>query len=283
MPHITTDDRVKLHYEEAGSGFPVVFVHEFAGDGRSWEPQMRHFSRHYRCVAFNARGYPPSDVPKSLDSYSQGRAVADIVSVMSALGLAKAHVVGLSMGGYATLHFAMRHPELARSAVIAGCGYGSEPEKQAQFRRDSEASAKRFEELGSAKAAAVYADVPTRWPFRDKDPRGWAEFCARLAGHDAAGSTNTLRGVQMRRPSLWDLVDDMRKIRVPALIVTGDRDEPCLAPGLLMRREIPGAGLLVLPRSGHALNLEEPEAFNRALTEFFLAVEQGRWDAGGAR
>lgn len=277
MPHVTADDKVKLYYEEAGSGFPVVFVHEFAGDCRSWEPQIRHFSRTYRCVAFNARGYPPSDVPKTLESYSQARAVADIAAVMSALGLAKAHVVGLSMGGYATLHFALRHPDLARSAVIAGCGYGSEPDKQAAFRRDSEAAAKRFEELGAAKAAAIYADVATRWPLRDKDPRGWTEFRARLAEHDALGSANTLRGVQMRRPSLWDLVEDMRRMRVPALIVTGDRDEACLAPGLLMRREIPGAGLLVLPRGGHAINLEEPEAFNRALSEFFLAVEQGRW------
>ena len=277
MPHITTDDKVKLHYEEAGSGFPVVFVHEFAGDCRSWEPQIRYFSRTYRCVAFNARGYPPSDVPKNVESYSQNRAVADIAAVMSALGITKAHVVGLSMGGYATLHFAMRHPDLARSAVIAGCGFGSEPDKQAAFRRDSEAAAKRFEELGTAKASAIYADVPSRRPLRDKDPRGWAEFCARLAEHDATGSANTLRGVQMRRPSLWDLVEDMRRMRVPVLIVTGDRDEACLAPGLLMRREIPGAGLLVLPRGGHAINLEEPEAFNRALTDFFLAVEQGRW------
>jgi len=277
MPHATADDGVKLYYEEAGSGFPVVFVHEFAGDCRSWEPQMRQFARHYRCVAFNARGYPPSDVPRDVAAYSQDRAVKDVAAVCAALGIAKAHVVGLSMGGYAALHFAMRRPDIARSAVIAGCGYGSEPEKQATFRRDSEASAKRFEELGGAGAAKIYADVPTRWPLRDKDPRAWAEFRLRLAEHDGLGSANTLRGVQMRRPSLWELVEDMRRIRVPCLIVTGDADEPCLAPGLLMRREIPGAGLLVLPRTGHALNIEEPEAFNRALTEFFLAVEQGRW------
>ncbi len=277
MPQIIADDKVKLHYEEAGSGFPVVFVHEFAGDCRSWEPQMRYFSRAYRCVAFNARGYPPSDVPKGLESYSQGRAVADIAAVMAALGLAKAHIVGLSMGGYATLNFAIHHPDLARSAVIAGCGYGSEPDKQEQFRRDSETTAKRFENEGSARTAAVYADVPTRHALREKDPRGWAEFAARLAEHDALGSANTLRGVQMRRPSVYDLAAELRKIRVPCLIVNGDQDEPCLQPGLFMRREIPGAGHLVLPRTGHALNLEEPEAFNRALTEFFHAVEQGRW------
>ncbi|MGQ0675314.1 MAG: alpha/beta fold hydrolase [Rhodospirillales bacterium] len=279
MPHVTTDDKQRLYYEEAGSGFPVVFVHEFAGDCRSWEPQIRYFLRHYRCVAFNARGYPPSAVPKDVAGYSQGRAVEDIVSVCGALGIAKAHVVGLSMGGFATLHFAMRRPDLVRSAVIAGCGYGAEPERQATFRRDCEAAARRFEELGSAKAAAAYADVPARWPLRDKDPRGWAEFCARLAEHDALGAANTLRGVQTRRPSLWDLVEDLRRMRVPALIVNGDADEQCLLPGLLMRREIPGAALLVLPRTGHAINLEEPEAFNRALTEFFLAVEQARWNA----
>jgi pimeloyl-ACP methyl ester carboxylesterase len=277
MPHVTADDKVQLYYEEAGRGFPIVFVHEFAGDCRSWEPQLRHFARHYRCVAYNARGYPPSDVPPEVDSYSQDRAVADIISVMDGLELAQAHVVGLSMGGYATLNFAIRHPERARSAVIAGCGYGSDPDKREQFRRDSEATAKRFLEEGSVRTARAYADVPARHPLRDKDPLGWAEFSARLARHDALGSANTLRGVQMRRPTVYDLAGEMRKIRLPCLIVNGDRDEPCLMPGLLMRREIPGAGHLVLPRTGHALNLEEPEAFNRALDEFFLAVERGRW------
>lgn len=280
MPHATTDDKQRLYYEEAGSGFPVVFVHEFAGDCRSWEPQIRYFSRHYRCVAFNARGYPPSAVPKDIGSYSQGRAVEDIVSVCGALGIAKAHVVGLSMGGFATLHLALSRPDLARSSVIAGCGYGAEPDRSEAFRESCEITARRFEELGAAGTAAIYAEVPTRWPLRDKDPRGWAEFLARFAEHDPLGAANTLRGVQMRRPSLWDLVENMRRMRVPALIVNGDADEQCLAPGLLMRREIPGAALLVLPRTGHAINLEEPEAFNRALTEFFLAVEQGRWNTG---
>ncbi|MFI5012368.1 MAG: alpha/beta fold hydrolase [Hyphomicrobiales bacterium] len=277
MPHLATDDAVKLHYEEAGSGFPIVFVHEFAGDLRSWEPQLRYFSRTYRCIAFNARGYPPSDVPEDPGMYSYLRATADIVAIMRGLRIDLAHIVGLSMGAYATLNLGMRHPGLVRSLVVAGCGYGAEPARQAAFVQQSGVTAELFESRGSAVAAETYANVPARLSYLKKDPRGWAEFLDRLKGHSAVGATLTLRGVQMRRPSLWDLVEDMRKIEAPTLIVTGDDDDPCLEPGLLMKRSIPGAGLLVLPRGGHAINLEEPEAFNRALAEFFLAVEQERW------
>src|SRR5690349_23223110 len=160
MPHLTTDDGIRLYYEEAGSGTPVVFVHEFAGDHRSWEPQVRYFSRTYRCIAYNARGYPQSDVPSDAARYSQDRARDDIRSVLDALKIEKAHIVGLSMGGFATLHFGFTYPERARSLVIAGCGYGAEPDKRAQFAAEAEASAKRFEEQTMAKAAEAYALGP---------------------------------------------------------------------------------------------------------------------------
>src|ERR1700710_2001098 len=108
MQHsVTTPDGVRLHVEEAGQGTPIVFVHEFAGDHRAWEPQMRHFARRHRCVAYSARGYLPSDVPESPEAYSQAFAVADIVAVMDGLGIEQAHVVGLSMGGFATLHLGL--------------------------------------------------------------------------------------------------------------------------------------------------------------------------------
>src|ERR1700751_95865 len=110
MPHLTTDDGVKLYYEETGSGSPIVFVHEFAGDHRSWEPQVRYFSRRYRCITYSGRGYSPSDVPDTLNYYSQSHAVDDIVAVITGLGLQSAHVVGLSMGGYAALHLAIHRP-----------------------------------------------------------------------------------------------------------------------------------------------------------------------------
>jgi len=277
MPHAPSDDGIKLYYEEAGSGSAVIFVHEYAGDHRSWEPQMRYFSRRYRAIAFNARGYPPSDVPESVESYSQARAADDIASVLTHLGIAEAHVVGLSMGGFATLHFGFRHAKLARSLVVGGCGYGAEPGRREVFHRECEATAKLIDEQGIPAFAAKYALGAARVQYQNKDPRGWREFATQLAEHSRKGAANTMRGVQLRRPSLWELTESMKKLAIPTLIVTGDEDEPCLEPGLLMKRTIASAGLLVIPQSGHTVNLEEPEAFNRGVADFLHAVENGRW------
>jgi pimeloyl-ACP methyl ester carboxylesterase len=276
MPHLTADDGLKLHYEETGTGLPIVFVHEFAGDQRSWEPQVRHFSRRYRCITYNARGYPPSDVPDAAARYSQDRARDDIRAVLDALKIDKAHIVGLSMGGFATLHFGFTYPQRALSLVIAGCGYGASPDKRTQFLRETEVVAARFE-TDFDRTAATYALGPTRVQFQNKDPRGWREFADQLAQHSAKGAANTQRGVQARRPSLWELVDKMKSIAAPALIMTGDEDWPCLEPALLMKRTIPTSALVVMPNAGHAINLEDPAAFNRHVGEFLHAVDNGTW------
>jgi pimeloyl-ACP methyl ester carboxylesterase len=277
MPHLTTDDGVKLFYQETGAGVPIVFVHEFAGDVRSWEAQLRHFGRRYRCIAYNARGYPPSDVPAEVERYSQARARDDIRAVLDALDIGKAHIVGLSMGGFATTHFGFTYPDRVRSLVIAGCGYGASPGTRAQFTAEAAASAARFEQQGMAEAAEAYALGPSRVQHQNKDPRGWREFTDQLAEHSAAGAAMTLRGVQSRRPSLFDLVEEMKKITAPTLIMTGDEDWACLEPGILMKKTIPTAALVVLPNAGHAINLEEPDAFNRHVDAFLQAVELGKW------
>ncbi len=277
MPDITTDDGVRLYYEETGSGTPIVFVHEFADDRRGFEPQIRYFARRYRCIAYNARGYPPSDVPEDPDRYSQDRARDDIRAVLEGFGIAKAHVVGVSMGGFATLHFGLAYPDRALSLVVAGCGYGAEPGKRQQFHDETAKTASLIEASGMKVAAQTYAVGPSRVQFQNKDPRGWAEFAARLAEHSTLGSAMTMRGVQARRPSLWDLTDHMRRLEVPTLIMTGDEDDPCLEPGLMMKRTIPTAAFVVFPNTGHALNLEEPALFNRSCAEFFHQVESGRW------
>jgi pimeloyl-ACP methyl ester carboxylesterase len=277
MSYVTADDGVKLYYEEAGSGDPILFIHEFGGDLRSWEPQLRYFARSYRVIAYNARGYPPSDVPAEAERYSQARATDDAAAMLRRLGIAQAHIVGLSMGGFATLHFGFRYPALARSLVVAGCGYGAAPRGRAAFQAEYEAIARRIETEGMTEFAKTYGVGPARVQLQNKDPRGWQEFAARLAQHSAAGSAATLRGVQIRRPSLWDLRSEMRRLAVPTLIVTGDEDESCLEPALLMKRSISTAGLVVLPKSGHVVNLEEPDLFNRVLLDFFHAVERGRW------
>lgn len=277
MPHLTADDGVKLFYEETGSGLPVVFVHEFAGDHRSYEPQVRHFARRYRCITYNARGYPPSDVPLDPEAYSQDRARDDIRSILDALGISQAHIVGISMGGFATLHFGFAYPERARSLVIAGCGYGAEPGARVQFAAEAELSAQRFETLGMEKAAAAYALGPTRVQFQNKDARGWREFAEQLAEHSSQGAARTMRGVQARRPSLFDLIERMAAMAVPTLVMTGDEDWPCLEPALLMKRTIRSANLVVMPGTGHGLNLEEPAEFNAHLDRFFHTVDMGQW------
>ena len=277
MAFAETDDGVKLYFEETGRGEPVLFVHEFAGDHRSWEPQVRQFARRYLCITYNARGYPPSDVPEDPARYFQARATADIKAVLDHLGIARAHIVGLSMGGFATLHFGLTHPGMARALVVAGCGYGAEPDRREQFRAEAEACAEALKRDGMAAFAAGYSLGPARVQFQNKDPRGHREFADMLAGHSATGSALTQLGVQRERPSLYDLEDKLEAVTVPTLIVTGDEDEPCLAPGIYMKRKIPGAGLAVLPKTGHTINLEEPETFNRLLTDFFDSVEAGRW------
>ena len=277
MAHLSTDDNVKLYYEEVGSGIPIVFVHEFAGDVRSYEMQLRYFGQRYRCIAFNARGYPPSDVPDDGALYSQERARDDICAVLDALKIDKAHIVGLSMGGFAALHFGFTYSDRARSLVIAGCGYGAAPDQRAQFAAEAEAAAKQFEQAGMAKAAEGYALGPTRVQFQNKDPRGWQEFADQLAEHSAAGSARTMRGVQARRPSLFDLIDQMKTITAPTLIMTGDEDWPCLEPALLMKRTIPTAALVVMPNAGHTINLEDPIAFNQHIADFFHTVDIGAW------
>lgn len=277
MPHATASDGVKLYFEEAGSGNAVIFVHEFAGDHRSWEPQMRSFSRRYRCITYSARGYPPSDVLDEVAKYSQERARDDIVAVLDHLEIDKAHVVGLSMGGFATLHFGLKHPARARSLVIAGCGYGAQPGDEERFRAECAAAAAAFEAEG-APAFLKYASGPTRVRFRATNPRGWQEFADQLAGHSPQGAALTLRGVQMRRPMLYQLIDGMKRIDVPTLVMTGDEDDPCLEASLLLKRSIRTAGLVVLPRAGHTINIEDPEAFNAAVADFLAAVDAGRWE-----
>jgi pimeloyl-ACP methyl ester carboxylesterase len=277
MAYATTDDGARLYYEETGSGQLVIFVHEFAGDLRSWEPQLRHFGKRYRAVAFNARGYPPSDVPEKSSSYSQARAADDIKSVLDHLGEKQAHIVGLSMGGFATLHFGIRHGASARSLCVGGCGYGAEPDQRARFRDEADTVAATITSLGMPAFSEKYAYGPTRVQFENKDPRGFAEFKQYLSEHSVAGSANTQLGVQKERPSLYDLVEDMKKITAPTLVITGDEDWPCLLPGVLMKRTIPSAALVVMPNAGHTINIEEPDEYNRLVGEFLAQVESGRW------
>jgi len=270
---------VRLYYEEAGRGTAIVFVHEFSGDFRSWEAQMRHFSRRYRCVAFNARGYPPSEVPASPSKYSHTLASDDIANVMRHLGIARAHIIGCSMGAYATLMFGLRHPRRALSLTTVGAGAGGilDPRQRAQFLRDTEANARRFEAEGLEGTAKRYRKAPNRIQLENKDPRAFREFFERFSEHSAVGHANTLRGVQLRRPPLYTMEKQLARLKVPLHAFVGDEDESALNPSLFIKRTCSAARLTVVPATGHLVNVEEPDLFNRMAGDFLTLVDSGRW------
>jgi pimeloyl-ACP methyl ester carboxylesterase len=273
MPYLQSGG-IKLYYEETGSGTPLVFVHEFSGDHRSWEPQVRHFARRYRCVTFDARGYPPSDVPTDPEAYSQDFAVADLLAVLDALDIDRAHLVGLSMGGFTALHFGRRHPDKVRSLAIGAVGYGTAHDDRWKADVESLASFYADDPEGAARS---HGSAPGRIPFMLKDPRGWQEFADHLREHPSTGSANTMRGVQGRRPNLYDLRDELAMMNSPLLVICGDEDDQCLEPSLFLKRVIATAALAVLPRTGHTINLEEPAQFNRLIQDFVTAVDAGTW------
>jgi 3-oxoadipate enol-lactonase len=277
MPYAVTSDKVRLHYEEAGSGTPILFLHEFAADHTNWEPQMRYFSRGHRCIAYSARGYTPSDVPPSPEAYSYKHFYTDALAVLDHLKIEKAHLVGLSMGSYSSLQIGLNAPERARSMTLAGVGSGSNLANLEAFRKQCMANAEQFEGIGSVEVAKVTREAPGRIPFLVKDPRGHADFYAALARHDAKGSANTMRGFQGGRPSIYTLTEAVAKVPTPALIICGDEDDACVEPSLFLKKHLPAAGLTFFPKSGHVLNLEEPALFNEMVERFIALVEAGRW------
>jgi 3-oxoadipate enol-lactonase len=283
MPYATTPDNVKLHYEEAGSGTPILFIHEFASDWRGWEPQMREFGKRYRCITYSARGYTPSDVPDDPNVYTYKHVMRDAVAVLDHLKIDSAHLIGLSMGGYTCLQVALNQPQRVRSMVLAGAGSGSERWYTENFHKHSKAIGDQFERDGAAEVARTYGMSASRVPFLIKDPRGYTEFTARLAEHDPKGSAHTSRGFQGGRPSLYDFEAEMKALQTPALIVVGDEDDRCIEPGLFLKQTLPASGLVMFPKTGHVVNLEEPDLFNRVVGEFLTRVDAGRWPARDPR
>ena len=267
---------ISLHVEEAGSGESIIFVHEFGGDARSWQPQVEHFSQHYRCVVYNARGYPPSDVPEDEALYGQHLSTADLKGVLDALDIEQAFVVGLSMGAYTGLMLTTQHPERVRALVFASGGSGAYPETRKQFLADTTAVAEKILQVNSVEVAGI-SSGPSRVQLQNKNHVVWERFADHLSEHSAVGSAYTLRHVQAERPSLYDLTADLRAVTTPTLLVVGDEDESCLDVNLYLKRTMPYSGLNIFPKSGHLLNLEEPERFNGLIDEFFQTVQAGQW------
>jgi len=275
MPYADRDG-VKIYYEETGSGAPILFLHEYGGDKRSWELQVRHFSRDHRCVVMCARGYPPSDVPDDESLYGQDHANADAIAVMDAAGLDQCTVIGLSMGAYTGLRLAIHHADRVTALVAASGGAGSLKEGLQVFRDEAFAHSEKYLEAGKM-LAEPFANGPTRVQLKRKDIRGWEEFRDQLAEHPAIGAAYTLRHVQGGRPSLFDFEAEFNACRVPTLLMVGDEDDVCLDVNVWLKRAMPTAGLRVFPKSGHLINLEDPATFNAEIDDFLKQTRAGVW------
>jgi pimeloyl-ACP methyl ester carboxylesterase len=276
MPHANAAG-TKLYFEENGDGYPVIFLHEFGQDMRQWEAQVRYFSRAYRCITYNARGYPPSDVPEDPALYGWEFSADDIAAVMRHLKIERAHLVGLSMGGYAALQFGLRYPEKVSAIVAAAVGSGSPPSQREAWLKETSVLSRIFIEHGMRAMAERMARGPARIQLKYKDPKTWQEFLEHLRQHSAHGMSNTMARCQALRPALHDLRDELSDMTVPALLAVGDEDVPCLETNLMLKSLLPNTGLWICPNTGHAINLEEPAAFNAHVENFLSAVERGSW------
>lgn len=276
MPYVQSDG-ARLYYEEAGTGTPIVFAHEFSGDLWSWEKQIQHFSRRYRCIAFNARGYPPSEVPKSMTRYSHQHAVDDIAVVMRHLGVRKAHIVGCSMGSRTTLDFGLTYPRMALSLTMIGIGSGGDPRNKVAFRRQTEARARLYEQGGLALVLKGLRNAENRVQLKRKNPRAFEDFCRRFMQHSAQGCANITRRVQGRRPSLFSMGKSLWALKVPALVIVGDEDPGAIDSGLFMKQVSPAVRLAIVPATGHLVNLEEPDLMHRLTEDFYALIESGQW------
>ncbi len=266
MPH-TRVNGVSLYYEEAGHGRPLVFAHGFSATARMWEGQVRAFRDRYRVITYDARGQGRSEAPGDPAAYTQPIMVEDLHQLITHLGLTRPVVCGLSMGGNVVLNLALAHPEAVAGVVVCGTGAGSEkPEAWAETTIQGWIGL--LEGPGVEAFAEMYLADPILADYADRSPAAREFLWNAITSNTAHGLALGLRGVVGRRPTIYSLRDRLARVAVPASIVVGDRDHWCTQVAAFLAATIPGAELIEIADSGHMVNLEQPEQFNRAVTRF---------------
>lgn len=282
MPQTKADDGTTLDYQDTGTpanvdGSEVIlFLHEYAGSPVSWTDQVAAFKKTCRCLIPASRGYPPSDIPDRAEAYGYDIVAEDARAILDAAGVKRAHVVGLSMGAYTGLILAARHPARLASLVAASAGSGSHPPENPGYQEEGARLADEILAAGRF-PADDFANGPTRLQLKRKDLPAWNKFRDELANHDIKGAAHVLRNIVSGRPSLYTFEDDFRACSTPILLMCGDEDDPVLDINLWLKRTLPRAGLSIIPKSGHLLNLEEPAAFNMRVARFHQAIVDGDW------
>ncbi len=264
MPGVTVNG-VRLHYDEAGAGPPLLLIHAFPVGRRMWEPQMPALSARHRVIAYDVRGFGLSDAPKDPAQYSQAISVEDARGLLAAIGAAPAAVCGLSMGGNIALNLALSHPEAVSKLIACDTGAGSED--PAGFRA-------RCEEYVAAAETGVerFFEAVMEWPvFADYGKRGEGErglLHELVLAQPAHGIALTARHSLATRRPIYALEAGLRSLRVPTLVVYGERDEACVQTSEFMGRVIPGARVWKVLGATHFVNLDEPDLFNRTVLDF---------------
>jgi pimeloyl-ACP methyl ester carboxylesterase len=246
---------IEIEYQDGGQGSPVLLGHGYSATGRMWDSQRAALGDRYRIISWDMRGHGQTESPADPAQYSAALTVADMRALLQHCGVERAVVGGLSLGGYVSLAFYRAHPEMVRALVIcdSGPGYRNAEARAAWNTRAHE----RAVELESKGLDALAG--------RSREMR-------EAMGHhrSAQGLAHAARGMLAQQDSA--VIDSLPSIRVPTLVIVGDRDQPFLGPCEYMAKKIPGARLEVIPDAGHSSNLDQPAIFNRVLGNFLQSL-----------
>ena len=264
MPQVTANG-IRISYEERGRGPAAVWAHGLCGTLRTWEGIMARLQDRCRVIAYDARGHGASEKPPDAAAYSQDLMVEDLRGLLDALGVERAVVGGHSMGANVALNVALRHPGRCLGLVAVGIGSGSsDPE---EWRTSMGQTAEVAEREGMAATLEAMRRRPA-WAPAFSRPDVAPLVTREVLGCDPQAIAHTIRGVQMRRPTIFQLEEGLRRLPVPTLVVLGELDGPVLECSRFMAQRIPQAELVAIPGAGHWVHLEAPGPFLEAVERF---------------
>ena len=270
MPYAEATDGLKLWFEDHGEGHPVIWLHEFGGEPASWDFQLAHFAKSYRCITYAARGFQPSETPQAMEMYGQHQATADVAAVLDHLKICQAHLVGTSMGSFTSLDFALEHPERVLSLTLVGNSSGPRTdEERERYRRDWVGyEIREREKFGGRGAVGVLERDPAYHAFQKNLPSVWREYAKRLSAQSLTGSVNILKTLHWNRRSIWADEARLRATTCPVLLVHGDEDYYLVGEtNHYLEQVTPGASRTLFESTGHLVNIERANHFNRLLDD----------------